>query len=282
MRQYQHIAWTCIMIMALTTSCKTTRTAESTQPTTTPTTQETHIHMKALSIEQLRGEWLFTQALGKEVVGDEPVRIIFDTHSHRVFGNNGCNTFNGTLVMGDNCSMEFTNCMSTTMACRPEVTDNNVMQAVNDTRHYNAVEVSNNSIVIELLDGNYQRVALVSRQMREVLNGNWEVVELDGKKVRLEQKPTMIIDIEARKLSGNSGCNIMNGEIEYDNTTLNNGIRFTGVASTRRMCAPAAMEVEDKMLGLLNNIDSFRILDNNRVALYASPSEHNLIVIKRK
>ena len=238
--------------------------------------------MKSLPIEQLRGEWLFTQALGKEVVGDEPVRIIFDTQSHRVFGNNGCNTFNGTLVMGDNCSMEFTNCMSTTMACRPEVTDNNVMQAVNDTRHYNTIEESSNAIVIELLDSNYQRVALISRQMREVLNGNWEVVELDGKKVRLEVKPTMIIDIEARKLSGNSGCNIMNGEIEFDNTTLNNGIRFTGVASTRRMCTPAAMEVEDKMLELLNNINAFCILDNNRVALYATPSEHHLIVIKRK
>lgn len=238
--------------------------------------------MKSLPIEQLRGEWLFTQALGKEVVGDEPVRIIFDTQSHRVFGNNGCNTFNGTLVMGDNCSMEFTNCMSTTMACRPEVTDNNVMQAVNNTRHYNTIEENSNAIVIELLDSNYQRVALISRQMREVLNGNWEVVELDGKKVRLEVKPTMIIDIEARKLSGNSGCNIMNGEIEFDNTTLNNGIRFTGVASTRRMCTPAAMEVEDKMLELLNNINAFRILDNNRVALFATPSEHHLIVIKRK
>lgn len=282
MRQYQHILWACCMIMALTTSCKTTRTAESIQPSTTQATQTTHIHMKSLPIEQLRGEWLFTQALGKEVVGDEPVRIIFDTQSHRVFGNNGCNTFNGTLVMGDNCSMEFTNCMSTTMACRPEVTDNNVMQAVNDTRHYNTIEENSNAIVIELLDSNYQRVALISRQMREVLNGNWEVVELDGKKVRLEVKPTMIIDIEARKLSGNSGCNIMNGEIEYDNTTLNNGIRFTGVASTRRMCTPAAMEVEDKMLELLNNINAFRILDNNRVVLYATPSEHHLIVIKRK
>lgn len=282
MRQYQHILWACFMIMALTTSCKTTRTVESIQPSTTQTTQTTHIHMKSLPIEQLRGEWLFTQALGKEVVGDEPVRIIFDTQSHRVFGNNGCNTFNGTLVMGDNCSMEFTNCMSTTMACRPEVTDNNVMQAVNNTRHYNTIEENSNAIVIELLDSNYQRVALISRQMREVLNGNWEVVELDGKKVRLEVKPTMIIDIEARKLSGNSGCNIMNGELEFDNTTLNNGIRFTGVASTRRMCTPAAMEVEDKMLELLNNINAFRILDNNRVALYATPSEHHLIVIKRK
>ena len=156
------------------------------------------------------------------------------------------------------------------------------MQAVNDTRYYNTIENNNNAIVIELLDNKHQRVALISRQMRELLNGNWEVIELDGKKVHLEQKPAMIIDIEAHKLSGNSGCNIMNGSIEYDSTTLNNGIRFTGIASTRRMCTPESMAIEDKMLSILNDIDSFRILDNNRVALYASSSEHNLIIIKRK
>ena len=282
MKKFQFIFSAILMTLILAVSCKTAQIADNSQQIATENTPNKHIVLKSLPGDVFNGEWIFTQALDKEVVGDDPVHIIFDTKSHRVYGNNGCNTFNGTLVMGDNCSMEFTNCMSTTMACRPEVTDNNVMQAVNDTRHYNTVEVNNNAIVIELLNSNYQRVALISRQMREVLNGNWEVVELDGKKVRLEQKPTMIIDIEARKLSGNSGCNIMNGEIEYDNTTLNNGIRFTGVASTRRMCAPAAMEVEDKMLGLLNNINSFRILDNNKVALYASPSEHNLIVIKRK
>ena len=272
-----------ISIIALTmaTSCKTTQIAESTQSTATETTQKSHAHLKSLPIEKLTGEWLFTEALGKEVVGDEPVRIIFDTHSRRVYGNNGCNTFNGTLVLENNCGLSFTNCMSTTKACRPEVTDNNVMQAVNDTKHYNVVEKNNSSIVIELLDSNYQRVALVSRQMREILNGKWEVVELDGKKVRLDEKPTMIIDLESRKLSGTSGCNIMNGEIEYDNTTLNNTIHFTGVASTRRMCQPEAKELEDKMLGILNNINAFRILDDNRVALYASPSSHNLIIIKR-
>ena len=271
-----------LMTLALTTACKTTQIAENTQSTTSESVQPSRIHLKSLPAENLNGEWLFMQALNKEVVGDEPARIIFDTASHRVYGNNGCNTFNGTLVMGEHCAMSFINCMSTTKACRPEVTDNNVMQVVNETRYYNVVEKNNKTIVVELLDGNYQQVALIGYQMSNLLNGKWEVVELDGKKVRLEQKPTMIINIEASKLSGNSGCNIMNGEIEYDNTTLNNGIRFTGEASTRRMCTPAAMEVEDKMLGLLNNIDSFRILDNNRVALYASPSEHNLIVIKRK
>lgn len=282
MKRFQLTMSACIMLIAMTTSCKTTHTAESTQQSTSETIQKTHIQMKALSADRLQGEWLFTQALGKEVVGDEAVRIIFDINSHRIYGNNGCNTFNGTLVMGDDCAMSFENCMSTTMACRPEVTDNNVMQAVNDTRYYNTIENNNNAIVIELLDNKHQRVALISRQMRESLNGNWEVIELDGKKVHLEQKPAMIIDIEAHKLSGNSGCNIMNGSIEYDSTTLNNGIRFTGIASTRRMCTPESMAIEDKMLSILNDIDSFRILDNNRVALYASSSEHNLIIIKRK
>ena len=82
-------------------------------------------------------------------------------------------------------------------------------------------------------------------------------------------------------LSGKSGCNIMNGTIEYNNATLNNGIQFTGVATTRRMCAPDAMEVEDKMLDVLNKIDSFSILDNKRVKLFNSKNEHTNIVITK-
>ena len=281
MKKFSTILSVGLITLALTTACKTTQIAESTQTTTSESVQTTRIHLKSLPAENFNGEWLFTQAMGKEVICDEPARIIFDTGSHRVYGNNGCNTFNGTLVMDEHCAMSFTNCMSTTKACRPEVTDNNVMQAVNDTRHYNVVEKNNKSIVVELLDGNYQRVALISYQMHNLLNGKWEVVELDGKKVHLEEKPTMIIDIDSRRLSGDSGCNIMNGEIECDNTTLNNEIQFTNIASTRRMCSPKAMEIEDKMLGILNNINAFRIIDNNRIALYASPSEHNLIVIKR-
>ena len=281
MKNFKFILSATLMTLVMATSCKTTQLADTPQQITSESTQKTHIHLKSLPTDMLNGEWLFTKALDKEVVGDEPARIIFDTGSHRVYGNNGCNTFNGTLVIDNNCAMSFVNCMCTTMACRPEVTDNNVMQAINDTRHYNLIEKNHNAIVIELLNSNYQRVALISRQMRELLNGMWEVVEVDGKKVRIEEKPTMIIDIESHKLSGNSGCNIMNGEIEFDTTTLNNGIRFSNVASTRRMCQPEAMEIEDKILGLINNINAFRILDDNRVALYASPSDHNLIVIKR-
>ena len=232
-------------------------------------------------MEQFNGEWLFTQALGKDVIGDEPVRIIFDTASHRIYGNNGCNTFNGTLVTGDKCAMSFTDCMSTTAACRPEVTDNNVMQAINNTRYYNVVENNHDAMVVELLDANHQPLALVNRQMRGLLNGKWEVTEINGKRIHIEENPSMILDIDARKLSGKSGCNLMNGGIEYDNTTLNNGIQFTGVASTRRMCAPNVMEVEDKMLDVLNKIDSFRILDNKRAKLYNSQDEHTCIVIIR-
>ena len=281
MKNFKFILSATLMTLVMATSCKTAQIIDTPQQITSESTQKTHIPLKSLPIEKLNGEWVFTQALGKDVVGDRTAHIIFDTNSHRIYGNNGCNTFNGTLVIDNNCTMSFVNCMSTTMACRPEVTDNNVMQAVNDTRHYNVIEKNHNAIVIELLNSDYQRIALISRQMREMLNGMWEVVELDGKKVRIEEKPTMIIDIESHKLSGNSGCNIMNGEIEFDTTTLNNGIRFSNVASTRRMCQPEAMEIEDKMLGLINNINAFRILDDNRVALYASPSEHNLIIIKR-
>ena len=283
MKKSQVLLSFCVVAILSFTSCKTAQKLPvSTNNDTATTAQQVLSHMKALPIELLNGEWLFTQALGKKVVGDEPVRIIFDTQSHRVYGNNGCNTFNGTLIMEKNCTMSFGNCITTTVACRPEVTDGNVMQAIATTHYYNVVERYNNAIVIELLDSKGSRVALIERQIRELLNGMWEIVEVGGKKVRLEEKPSMVLDIESCKLTGNSGCNIMNGEIEYDDTTINNAIRFTGIASTRRMCTPKAMEVEDAVLDAINKIDAFRILDNNRVGLYDAPSDQNLIVLKRK
>ena len=271
----------CAAISILATSCKTTQTITNSQQEVTTTTQPATIHLKSLPIELFNGEWLFTQALDKDVIGDDPVRIIFDIASHRIYGNNGCNTFNGTLHMSDKCAIRFTDCMSTTMACRPEVTDNNVMQALNETRYYNVIENSHKAIIVELLNENYQQVALVGRQMREMLNGMWEVAEINGKRIHLDEKPSMILDIETCMLSGKSGCNIMNGTIVYDNTTLNNSIQFTGVATTRRMCAPEAMKVEDKMLDALNKIDSFSILDNKRVKLFSSKDEHTNIVITK-
>lgn len=285
MKKIQLILAASAALLIGTTACKTSQKVQSSdaqQSTKTETTHTVNRNYKALSTDLLNGEWIIVSALEKPVVGNEIVNIFFDIDTQRVYGNNGCNTFSGTLSLGKHCSIAFTDCITTLMACHPEITERNVMQALGATTHYNTIKNDNTEISINLLDEQGNVVATLTRQMSQQLNGYWNIIEVSGKKVKLDEKPTMVLDLEAGKLTGNSGCNIMNGTINYNATANDNKISFNDVASTRRMCAPDAMEVEDKVLDTLNKIDAFRIINNNKVELYSTTDEKTIIVLQRK
>lgn len=272
----------CLAATIILTSCNVTKKTSTNITQTTTTTEKQKIKLQAISQDLLNGEWLFLTALDQPVVGDEPVHINFNTHTKRVIGNNGCNIFNGRLELGNDNAMSFPDCVTTLMACRPDITDVNVMNALNATTHYNVTKNTDDELKMDLLDDNGKVVATISRQLRELLNGHWNIVEVDGKEVHIENMPSVVLDITSMKLTGNSGCNLMNGNIAYDATTINNGIRFENVVSTRRMCDPATMKVEANIIDALENVDAFRLLDNNRIALYTIPDTRNLLVLERK
>ena len=272
MKKIQLILAASAALLLGTTACKTSQKVQSSdaqQSTKTETTHTVNRNYKALSTDLLNGEWIIVSALEKPVVGNEIVNIFFDIDTQRVYGNNGCNTFSGTLSLGKHCSIAFTDCITTLMACHPEITERNVMQALGATTHYNTIKNDNTEISINLLDEQGNVVATLTRQMSQQLNGYWNIIEV-------------VLDLEAGKLTGNSGCNIMNGTINYNATANDNKISFNDIASTRRMCAPDAMEVEDKVLDMLNKIDAFRIINNNKVELYSTTDEKTIIVLQRK
>ena len=250
MKKVSTLLTAVVLILTATTACKTTQTLEKTTPQAT-TTQSASVSYTALPLDMLNGKWLITEAMGHKVVGDEAVTILFDTATHRIYGNNGCNTFNGTLVTGKNCSLQFADCITTTKACRPEVTDTHVMNALNSTTHYKTLSHNKNEAKITLLDSKGNVVATLVRLMHDKLNGNWEVIEI-------------------------------NGGIDFDTTSHNRHMALVNVASTRRMCDPASMAVEDKLLSTLGKVNAFRIINDNCIALYAEPSAIDLIVLKRQ
>lgn len=264
------------------TACKSTNAAiEKSQSETIATQQDVKTDYHTLDNGQLAGQWLIDKAMEQPVTGNEVANIIFDTHGNRIYGNNGCNSFSGKLVLGENCSISFVDCVTTLMACHPEVTDKNVMQALGATTHYDCIKNDKNKMTINLLDKAGTVVATLSKQMQQQLNGYWEIIEIEGKKVKLDAMPTIVLDIETGKLTGNSGCNIMNGHIEYDATTANNKIKFIGIASTRRMCAPDAMAIEDKVLDILNKINSFEIINDKQIKLYSATDANANIVLQK-
>ena len=74
-------------------------------------------------------------------------------------------------------------------------------------------------------------------------------------------QPTL--NIEAGKLSGNSGCNNYFGELSLDATAGNFSVKNVG--STRKACDN--MEVENNFLKMLNEADKY-VVSENTLELY--------------
>lgn len=115
------------------------------------------------------------------------------------------------------------------------------------------------------------------------LDGEWSVVELNGKKLDpADSKQLIVIDVARKHLSGNAGCNRMNGNIEYTDAQKNI-IKFPQVATTRMACPN--MQAEQEFLEALNKVVRFQAEGNvkpvNTIALYGTDNG-KLMVIQKK
>ena len=92
----------------------------------------------------------------------------------------------------------------------------------------------------------------------------------------------IVIDVARKHLSGNAGCNRMNGNIEYTDAQKNI-IKFPQVATTRMACPD--MQAEQEFLEALNKVVRFQAEGNvkpvNTIALYGTDNG-KLMVIQKK
>lgn len=115
------------------------------------------------------------------------------------------------------------------------------------------------------------------------LDGEWSVVELNGKKLNpTDSKQLIVIDVARKHLSGNAGCNRMNGSIEYTDTQKNI-IKFPQVATTRMACPD--LKGEQEFLDALNKVVRFQaegdVKPVNTIAFYGTDNG-KLMVIQKK
>ena len=87
------------------------------------------------------------------------------------------------------------------------------------------------------------------------LDGEWGVVEMNGKTLNPEEThQVLVFDVARQGLSGNAGCNRLMGKIEY-NDAYKNIIKFPQVATTRMACPD--MNGERELLEALNKVVRF-------------------------
>ncbi len=88
------------------------------------------------------------------------------------------------------------------------------------------------------------------------LNGEWDIVNVNGVVPTGENKPYIGIDSSTERLFGHAGCNRLMGQVEFPNAQKKN-IRFINVATTRMLCPDMAGESE--LVKVLNEVSRFEV-----------------------
>lgn len=86
----------------------------------------------------------------------------------------------------------------------------------------------------------------------EALTGDWVLSAGTGIEPSDEFPVTLTFPVEKGLLAGSSACNRYNAAPTFDGATFTLG----PVASTRRMCEPAAMKIEGTYLAALEDVDT--------------------------
>ena len=140
--------------------------------------------------------------------------------------------------------------------------------------------VSGYNVTVELKQGTDQDFTVFEGCGQYVadyrLHDIWVLEELDGAKVTAAQfqqeLPSMEINAQEASFVGFAGCNRMRGKLFSEREVL----RFTGIITTRMMCAPENQEAE--FLKALQSATTFNI-ENNR--LYLSNPDGLRLVFKK-
>ena len=111
------------------------------------------------------------------------------------------------------------------------------------------------------------------------LAGKWMIVEADKQAIadNMENQPFVEFNLDEKRLHGNAGCNVFNGEFLVDEAAPT-AIAFPQVITTMMACPD--MDVEGRILKALNEVRTFGVLADGAVGFY-NESNDLVLVVKR-
>lgn len=212
--------------------------------------------------QQLYGEWDIMTMRKKKVYTMERAYLYLDfAGGNKVYGNNGCNTINGTFQLKGNEIM-FSDFISTERSCHNVTNEKTIMHSLADVRRY-TLTTQYNAQYLNLMNAKGNVVLVLKRHNLDAMNGAWLVKEINSENVS-EQNMRLVIDAVEKTIHGDTGCNIINGIITLDHTK-DMAIQFEDLHSSQYECE--AIELETSLLLALERTESCKRINQNEMAL---------------
>lgn len=188
---------------------------------------------------RLAGEWNIDNVNGQKVTGEERPMLNFDLSQSRLYGNNGCNVINANLVTAPGNKLQFSDMLSTRMYCADAPFEYIINTTLDQVRSYK-ISRYGHEYYLDLFNDRGHLIMVLRKHNMDFLNGAWRVTAINGN-ANTNEGIQFVIDLPEKKLHGNAGCNIVNGDISID-PDVSNSIQFSNLATTRMMCPDLATE----------------------------------------
>lgn len=236
------------------------------------------------TVADMGGEWNIIEINGAAVVpapGQEFPFIGFDAQGGKVYGNSGCNRIMGSFdVNAKPGTIDLGALGSTRMMCPDMTVEKNVLSALAQVKTYKRLGENE----MALCGTSTERPVVVLKKRENtvslaMLDGRWSIVEAGGEAIPqdMENPPFLELDVTGKKLHGNAGCNVINGDFQ---TEEGNGasISFPNLISTMMACPD--MEVEGRVNQALGTVKTFGKLEGDGVGLY--DANGTLVMVLKK
>ena len=212
--------------------------------------------------QQLYGEWDIVSMRKKKVYSLERAYLYLDfAGGNKVYGNNGCNTINGTFQLSGN-NIKFSDFISTEESCRNVTSEKSIMHALADVRRY-TLETQYNAQYLNLMNTKGTVIMVLKRHNLDAMNGAWLIKEINSENVS-DKEMRVVIDAIEQTIHGDTGCNIINGIITLD-PTKDMAIQFEDLHSTEYDCED--IDSETALLLALETTESCKRINQNEMAL---------------
>ena len=226
--------------------------------------------------KQLYGEWDIVMLRNKKKVYTlERAYLYLDfAGGNKVYGNNGCNTINGSFQLSGN-NLKFNDFISTSESCHNVTSEKTIMHALSDTRRF-TLETQYNAQYLNLMNSKGNVVLVLKRHNLDVLNGAWLIKEIDSENVSARGM-RVVIDAVMQTIHGDTGCNIINGVITLD-PSKDMAIQFEDLHSAEHGCE--TIDSETSLLLALEKTESCKRINQHEMALL--DNKGNIVIVLQR
>jgi len=102
---------------------------------------------------------------------------------------------------------------------------------------------------------------------REQIQGDWQITQIGGQDVPMARGLKMTFSLDGVEIF--TGCNTVSATPRFGS----NNFKLRVTSTTKKLCAPAVMELEAVLIDALSNIDLLDLTAGNNLGFYNAMNE---------